>query len=80
MQKNKILFIDNEQFLSRQYIESLIDSGFNVKWANNAKKALAIAKTEHFDAIILVVGWDSIPAFSTRASMLVKFKITGIYF
>jgi predicted nucleotide-binding protein len=49
----KILFVDDDAFLRRPYIDALRDEGYEVIEAAGVKSALAQAQTRDFDAVIL---------------------------
>lgn len=49
----KVLIIEDEQFISDLYVRSLTAAGYGVKVAVDGKEALAVAKTNEFDIILL---------------------------
>jgi predicted nucleotide-binding protein len=51
----RILFVDDEPYHSRQYVEELELAGYEVIAVSTVKSALAQAKTRDFDAVILDV-------------------------
>jgi predicted nucleotide-binding protein len=65
-EKKNILFVDDEEFLSRSYVEALEDAGFEVTFAKTANDAIKSAKLQQFDLIIV----DIMMAPGTRFSAI----------
>src|SRR5437867_3671571 len=49
----KILIIEDEHFITELYVRALTKAGYQVSIANDGEKALAQAKTNQFDIILL---------------------------
>src|SRR5262252_5398046 len=53
--KVRILFVDDDPYPSRHYVEELLDAGFDVTIAQTVDEALDLARSEPFDLVILDV-------------------------
>jgi predicted nucleotide-binding protein len=53
--KTKILFVDDEAYQSRLYIDAALDGGFDVQIAESVEEALELARSDSFDLILLDV-------------------------
>jgi CheY-like chemotaxis protein len=49
----RLLFVDDDPFVSSRYVESLCDEGYEVLEASGVDSALALARGRDFDAVIL---------------------------
>jgi predicted nucleotide-binding protein len=49
----KILFVDDDRYLSNSYTSALRDEGYNVVESDGADAALRMARTREFDAVVL---------------------------
>ena len=49
----KILIIEDEKILGEMYRDKFVQSGFEVVWAEDAKKGMELAKKEKPDLILL---------------------------
>ncbi len=54
-QCDRVLFVDDDPFSARAYIEALVDGGFSVTLVGTARKALEKASQEQFSAVVLDV-------------------------
>ena len=52
---NRVLFVDDDAFSAREYVDALRDGGFSVTFVKTVQKALMIAKEEPFYAVALDV-------------------------
>jgi len=55
LKANQVLFIDDEIFLTRQYINALMDSGFNITAADSVETAIDFARSRKFQIVVLDV-------------------------
>ncbi len=51
--KNKVLIVEDEQFISELYVQSLTGAGYEVKVVGDGLEALAIAQTNAYDIVLL---------------------------
>jgi|SRR5579864_235732 len=51
----RILFVDDDAFSAREYVDALRDAGFSVTFAKTVQKALKAARENQFAAVILDV-------------------------
>lgn len=53
LNKSKILLIEDEESLAKGLEYNLLSEGYNVDWANNGRKGLAMFNSSDYDLIIL---------------------------
>jgi len=60
LQRNKILIVDDEEKIRDLYIRALIEAGFVVRVASNARQATGMLVREDFDLILLDINMPEV--------------------
>jgi len=64
-QMERILIVDDDRFALRPYLVALLDAGYDPTTVNGPDEAMEMARSEHFDAVILDIMMEPGEAFNS---------------